>query len=208
MNLIDLFTFYLTVVFILGTLRRLRQYRDVVNLARTMPGRWPKVLGQIKKHWVMFFTWSTYRPALVALVLMAAQMICSRIIFPQAKLTFMQLVEEWWMLPVVGLSGIAMIAIDGYFLFKIGHVDRGVTEKYLDVAEKWMTSWKAPAIRLLTFGIVNPRKIVDMEVKKALEQGRGMLHRSLWWISLQATLRVLFGLFLWVSWAVHPNIVR
>ncbi len=208
MNLIDLFTFYLTVVFILGTFRRLRQYRDVVQLARSMPNRWPKVMAQIRKHWVMFMTWSTFRTAIVALTLMAVQMICSRVIFPQAKLTFLQLMEEWWMLPVVGLSAAAMIGVDGYFLLVIGSIDRAVTEKYLDEAEHWMTSWKAPMVRVLTLGFVNPRKIVDIEVRKALEQGKGMLHRSLWWMSLQATLRVSFGLCLWIAWAVHPNIAR
>ena len=63
MNLIDLFTFYLTAVFVLNTLRRLRQYRDVVSLTTTMPNRWPRVLKQIKQHWEIFLTWSVYRRA-------------------------------------------------------------------------------------------------------------------------------------------------
>ncbi len=32
-----------------------------------------------------------------------------------------------------------------------------------------------------------------------------MLHRNLWWMSVQAGLRVLFGLSLWFAWAVHPR---
>ena len=41
-NLLHLFTFYLTVAFVLSTFRRLRQYRDIVHLVMTMSGRWPR----------------------------------------------------------------------------------------------------------------------------------------------------------------------
>lgn len=206
MNLINLFTFYLTAVFALSTLRRLRQYGAIANLVKSMPGRWPRVLGQIKKHWLMFMTWSTFRPAIVALVLIAAQMVCSRIIWPQADIDVSDLMSQWWMLPLVGLTALLMIGVDLYFVIRVGQIDRGETERYLDEAEHWLTSWKAPAIRVVTFGFINPRRIVDTEVRKAMEEGRGLLHRNLWWMSLQAALRVLFGLCLWISWAVHPSI--
>ena len=206
MNLLHLFTFYLTAVFIVGTYRRLRQYRDIAELVRTMPGRWPHVLQQIRKHWLMFLTWSTFRPAIVALCLIAAQMVCSRIIWPQAQLTPGNLLEAWWMVPLVGIAAGAMLGVDLYFVIRVGQIDRGETARYLDEAEHWLTSWKAPVIRAVTFGYINPRKIVDIEVRKAMEEGRGLLHRNLWWISVQAALRVLFGLCLWISWAVHPTI--
>lgn len=207
-NLINLFTFYLTAVFALSTLRRLRQYGAIANLAKSMPGRWPRVLGQIKKHWVMFLTWSTFRPAIVAIVLIVAQMVCSRIIWPQAEINLHDLTSEWWMLPLVGLTGLIMTAVDLYFIIRVGQIDRGETERYLDEAEHWLTSWKAPAIRVVTLGFINPRRMVDTEVRKAMEESRGLLNRNLWWISLQAALRVLFGLCLWISWAVHPSIGR
>jgi hypothetical protein len=207
MNLIPLFTFYLTAIFVVGTFRRLRQYRDVVNLTRTMPGRWPRVLQQIRKHWVMFLTWSTFRPAILAVTLIVVQMVCSRVIWPQATITLRDLGAEWWMPLLVGLSAICMISVDLYFIVRVGRIDREETERYLDEAEHWMTSWKAPFVRVVTFGYVNPRKMVDTEVRKALEEGKGLLHRNLWWISVQAGLRVLFGLCLWISWAVHPGIV-
>jgi hypothetical protein len=205
MNLINLFTFYLTAVFAVGTFRRLRQYRDVVNLVRGMPGRWPRVLGQIKKHWLMFFTWSTFRPAILAIVLIIVQMVCSRIIWPQAQLSVRDLLDEWWMVPVIALAAAAMVGVDFYFIIRVGQIDRLETERYLDEAEHWMTSWKAPVIRVFTFCYINPRGIVDTEVRKALEEGKGLLHRNLWWISIQAALRVLFGLSLWIAWAVHPH---
>jgi hypothetical protein len=207
-NLINLFTFYLTAIFLVGTFRRLRQYRDIVELVRTMPGRWPRVLQQIKKHWVMFLTWSTFRPAIVAIILIVGQMICSRIIWPQAQLTLHDLFDEWKMLPIVGLAALAMVGVDFYFIIRVGRIDRPETERYLDEAEHWMTSWKAPAIRIFTFGYINPRRIVDTEVRKALEEGKGLLHRNLWWISVQAALRVTFGLCLWLAWAVHPTLGR
>ncbi len=206
MNLINLFSFYLTVILVLGTARRLRQYRDIAHLVTGMPGRWPKLMKQIKEHWWMFFTWSTFRPAIIAIVLLLMQMICSRIIWPQANLTMRDLASEWWMAPVVSLAAVAMLGIDVYFVIRVGRIDREQTERYLDEAEHWLTTWKSPVVRWLTLGYVNPHKIVAKEVRKALEDGKGMLNRNLWWISLQALLRVLFGLTLWICWAVHPGL--
>jgi hypothetical protein len=204
MNLIRLFTFYLTAIFVVGTFRRLRQYRDAAELARGMPGRWPRVLKQIRKHWVMFLTWSTFRPAILAVTLIIVQMVCSRIIWPHANITLRDLGADWWMPLLVGLSAACMIGVDLYFVIRVGRIDREETERYLDEAEHWMTSWKAPVVRAFTFGYINPRQMVDTEVRKALEEGKGLLHRNLWWISVQAGLRVLFGLCLWISWAVQP----
>jgi hypothetical protein len=206
LNLIVLFTFYMTAIFVVSTFRRLKQYSDIVDLARSMPGRWPRVMQQIKEHWVMFFTWSTFRPASLALFLIVVQMVCSRVIWPTAHLTIRDLLAEWWMVPFVGLSATAMVSVDLYFVIRVGHIDRGLTQKYLDEAEHWMTSWKTPVVRVFTLGFINPRKIVATEVRKAMEEGKGLLHRNLWWISIQASLRVLFGLCLWTSWAVHPAI--
>ncbi len=206
MNLIDMFTFYLTAVFAVSTLRRWRQYRDVVALTTSMPNRWPRVLKQIKQHWLMFMTWSVFRPALFAIALIAVQIVCSRVFWPQAQISFRDLADAWWMLPVVGASGIVMLGVDLYFIIRVGAVDRKETERYLDEAEHWLTSWKAPVIRIFTFGIINPRKIVDTEVRKAMEEGKGLLRRNLWWMTLQAGLRILFGLTLWIAWAVHPTL--
>jgi|SRR5262245_7985103 len=203
LNLIHLFTFYLAAAFALSTMRRLRQYHDVAQLALAAPGRWPRVMSQIKSHWIMFLTWTTLRPAAVALGLLLAQMICSRLIWPTANLTLRDLLGEWSLLPAVGAAAVGMLAVDLYFIIRIGAIDRRETEKYLDEAEHWLTSWKAPVIHLVTFGYINPRQIVAVEVKKAVEEGRGLLHRALWWVSAQAGLRTMFGLTLWVAWAVH-----
>jgi hypothetical protein len=57
---------------------------------------------------------------------------------------------------------------------------------------------------MVTFGYINPRQMVYVEVRKAVEEGRGLLHRTLWWVSAQAGLRTLYGLLLWFAWAIHP----
>ena len=41
-NLIHLFDFYLAAMFVVGTARRIGQYRAFAGLALSMPGRWPK----------------------------------------------------------------------------------------------------------------------------------------------------------------------
>jgi hypothetical protein len=205
LNLIHLFTFYLAAVFLLSTLRRLRQYHDIAQLAMAAPNRWPRVLQQLRGHWIMFVTWATLRPVGVALALLVVQMVCSRLIWPTATLTLRNLLEELWMMPPVVIALAAMLAVDLYFLLRVGDVGRTDTERYLDEAEHWLTSWKAPIIQTITFGYINPREMVSVEVRKAVEEGRGLLHRTLWWVSAQAGLRTLYGLMLWVAWAVHPD---
>ena len=116
LNLIHLFTFYLAVVFLLSTVRRLRQYHDVVQLAVAAPNRWPRVLEQLRRHWIMFMTWATLRPAAVALGLLVVQMVCSRLIWPSANLTLRGLLDEWWLLPLVLAAMAAMLAVDVYFI--------------------------------------------------------------------------------------------
>ena len=204
LNLIHLFTFYLAAVFLLSTVRRLRQYHDVAQLAFAAPNRWPRVLAQIKGHWIMFMTWTTLRPLAIAACLLIAQMICSRLIWPSANLTMRNLLDEWWMGPPILIALGGMLAVDLYFIIRVGTIDRNETARYLDEAEHWLTSWKAPVIQTITLGYINPREMVCVEVKKAVEEGRGLLHRTLWWMSAQAGLRVLYGLLLWTAWAVHP----
>ncbi len=206
LNLIHLFTFYLAAAFLLSTVRRLRQYHDIAQLALAAPNRWPRVLEQIKGHWIMFLTWTTFRPAAIALGLLLAQMICSRMIWPTATLTIRELLDEWWVTALVLLFLVAMISVDLYFIIRVGALDRSETENYLDEAEHWLTSWRAPLIKTITLGYINPRQMVYVEVKKAVEEGRGLLHRTLWWVSAQAGLRTAYGLLLWLAWAVHPDV--
>jgi hypothetical protein len=205
LNLIRLFTFYLAVMFLLGTMRRYQQYHTIGSLAIGMPNRWPRVLTQIRKHRMMFITWAVLRPLILALMLIVANMICARLIFPQANLTTRDLLNEWWMLPILLPSLAGMIGVDIYFVIRVGQVDRRETEKYLDEAEHWLRSWKAPLVSVFTLGYINPRQMVDDEVRKALEQGKGLVSWALWWVSLQTGLRLLFGLLLWLAWAVHPE---
>lgn len=205
LNLIHLFTFYLAAVFLISTVRRLRQYHTVAQLAVAAPNRWPRVLEQLRGHWIMFLTWATLRPVAVALGLLVIQMICSRLIWPTAHLTLRDLLTEWWMTPPVLIALTAMLAVDLYFIIRVGAIDRLETEEYLDEAEHWLTSWKGPLIQMVTFGYINPRQMVYVEVRKAVEEGRGLLHRTLWWVSAQAGLRTLYGLLLWLAWAVHPG---
>jgi hypothetical protein len=205
LNLIHLFTFYLAAAFTLSTVRRLRQYHDVAQLALAAPNRWPRVLEQLRGHWFMFLTWATLRPAAVALGLLLAQMICSRLIWPTAHLTARELLAEWWLTPPVLIALAAMLAVDVYFIVRVGAIDRRETAEYLDEAEHWLTSWKGPVIQMVTLGYINPRQMVYVEVKKAVEEGRGLLHRTLWWVSAQAGLRTLYGLLLWAAWAIHSG---
>jgi hypothetical protein len=200
-NLIRLFDFYLAAMFLVGTLRRLEQYRTIGGIVVSAPGRWPKLLQVMKQHRAVFLTWSTVRPALLALALAVVQTVASRLIWPQANLTLIDLFAHWYTIPVLVLTGAPMLGVDIYFLVRVSRINRRETEEYLDNAEHWLTSWKGSVLRALTLGYVDPRRMVSVEVGKALTEISNLINRNLYWMSLQIGLRVLFGLALWGTWA-------
>jgi hypothetical protein len=201
-NLIRLFDFYLVSMFLLSTLRRLGQYRAVGALMMSAPGRWPRLLQEMRKHRAIFFTWTTLRPAALALALSVVNMLAARVIWPHADLTLADLLHHWYYLPAIIMTLCPMLGIDIYFLVRVGRVDRVETAKYLDQAEHWLTSWKAPVVRFLTLGYVDPRRMVSEEVRNAMTALSDLMNRNFYWMSLQVGMRVIFGLALWSAWAI------
>ncbi len=207
LNLIRLFDFYLTTMFLLSTWVRVRQYAAILGVLRSLPARWPRLLALVKQHRGVLFTWETAAPAGLALLLMVAQMLASRLLWPQAGrppegLTLGRLFEHWPAVPFVAPFGLGMLAVDVYFLLVVSEVDRGEIEKYLDQAEFWLKSWAAPVVKTVTFGYVNPRQMVDAEVRSSLVSARKMLSVNLWWVVLQTALRIGYGLSLWLTYAL------
>jgi hypothetical protein len=210
LNLIHLFDFYLATTFLLSTANRARQYAAVLALVRSLPSRWPRLLAVVKQYRSIFLTWETILPAALTLVLMIVQTLASRLLWPDAGrpphgLTVGRLLEHPIAVPFVGLLGVAMLAVDVYFILVVGEVDRREVEKYLDQAEFWLRSWAAPVVRTVTFGFVNPRKMVAVEVQNALLSASKMLNVALWWVVLQTALRIGYGLSLWLTYALSTE---
>jgi hypothetical protein len=201
-NLIRVFDFYLAVMFFISLLRRWDVYLDALYILFKVRGRWPKLLQRLGEHKSVLLNWSFFRPAVVALLLMLFQLICSRLIWPRAVLTVPGLRQEWWWVPVILVTFVPMVAVDVYFIVRVGRFDRGETVKYFDQAENWL-GWKGPLVRVFTLGFVNPRKMVDAEVQKSLDELGRVVNAGLWWVSAQIALRVTFGLTLWTVWALH-----
>ncbi len=201
-NLIRVFDFYVTLMFIISLVRRWDVYLAAVRILIRVRGRWPKLITRLSEHRSLILNWSFFRPAILALALTVVQLIVSRLIFPLAELTGPQLRQEWWWVPVILVPLVPMLAVDIYFVVRVGRFDHDETVKYFDQAETWL-GWKGPLVRAITLGIVNPQKMVDDEVKKSLQDYRSTLNASLWWVSVQIGLRLLFGLTLWTVWAIH-----
>jgi hypothetical protein len=201
LDLLRLFAFYLWLVFLIGTWVRIRQYETIIRLVHAVPDRWPCLLKLVRQHHAIFMTWSTVLPALLALVLSIAHMLAYRLVWPHAQLTIGDITSlHFAALPAI-LSGVAMLGVDLYATFRVGVIDRELMERYFDQAEYWLRSWVAPVVHVFTLGYINPRKIVTAEVRKALIEASKLLNTTLWWMSLQVGLRVLFGLTLWLTWA-------
>jgi hypothetical protein len=207
LNLMHFLDFYFALMFCVGTLRRLGQYWKVGELVVIGPKRWPHLLELITQHRVVFLTWSTLAPALMALGLSLLQLLASRGIWPEAGeppdgLTVQRLLAHWPALLIVIPLSLAMFGMDLYGLCVVGKVDRPLMEKYFDQAEYWLRSHTAHVVRVVTFGYVDPRKMVNEEVQKALATVRELLHFTLWWVTIQVSLRFACGLALWLTWAL------
>jgi hypothetical protein len=200
-NLIRLFDFYLASMFVLSLARRYLVYWDSARLLVALRGRWPRLVDRLKEYHGVLVTQEVLRPLGVALLLMAVQLVCSRAIWPEATLTVGD-VAGGWRLAVVVAAFVPMAAVDVYFLVRVGRFDRTETEKYLDLAEHWLASWKSPVVRAVTLGYVNPRRMVDDEVRKGLEQIGQTVSWASRWVAVQVGCRVAFGLAIWLLWAV------
>jgi hypothetical protein len=206
---IRLFSFYLSVVFLVTTLVNIRDYRHILGLVRSLPGRWPRLLELLHRHAHIFMTWRTVTPFLASLGLLLVQLFVTRVVDPQAdNYTVGQIIEIWPVFLLVIPLTVAMIVIDVWANWGTLNVDRSAVEKDFDQAEFWLKSWTAPVVRVLSLGYVNPRQMVAAEVRAALLDVSEMLHRTLWWTVGQCLLRIACGLTLWLTYALDPWLRR
>jgi hypothetical protein len=141
----------------------------------------------------------------LVLVLMFVQMVASRIVWPQARLPLGELTLHVWHLIPFMITLIPMLAVDVYFLIAVGRFDRTETEKYFDQAERWSGTWKAKTVRAITFGKIDPDKQVEEGVQRGMKQLGRTVSWAMWWVSIQLGLRLLFGLTIWILWAIRDR---
>ncbi|MCI0457072.1 MAG: hypothetical protein L0Z62_08840 [Gemmataceae bacterium] len=202
LDLIRFLDFYLMLTFLAGTVRRIGQYLSIGRLVVGVPSRWPRLLELVKQYRMIFLTWSTVLPALLWLALSVVQLIASREVWPQARLTVGELEEHGWALALVLPVALLTFALDLYGILFVGTFDHKQMEQYFDQAEYWLRSKTATVVKVFTLGFVNPRRMVAEEVQKALVSASQLLNTTLWWVSVQISLRVAFGLSLWLTWAL------
>jgi hypothetical protein len=188
-------------MFFIGLYCRVGQYREVMRLALA-GGRWPRLLDLVKHHRTIFMTWATFLPALLTLALAILQIAASRKLWPEAELTLGDLEQHWAALLFIVPLGLAMVGVDVYCAVKVGTFDRVEMEKYFDQAEYWLRSGTAHVVRIFTLGYIDPRRMVGVEVGKALLQVSQLLRVNLWWLAAQTGFRAAFGLALWGSWVL------
>jgi hypothetical protein len=201
---IRFFSLYLALMFLLSTWLRVTQYRAVLSLAVGFKNRWPNLTKLVLTHRHIFLTRGIVAPLAVLLALLVVNTVASQLIWPQAdRFRLAELIAIWPALILALLTGAAMAAFDTWGVLAVGPLDRAETEKYFDQAEKWLTGWRAPAVSVLSLGYVSPRSIVDREVRASLESAAAWLTTTFRWVSLQAGLRITFGMVLWGSWALE-----
>lgn len=202
-NLLRLFDFYLMLMLLLGVYRRRTVYRDALYLTfGFLLKKWPRLWLRFQQHRAVLINRATMKPVIFTLILMAVQMIATRVLFPDATVTLRELLEPWWHLAIVLAAFVPMVAVDLYFIIRVGTFDRVETIKSFQQAETWAGTWRTKMVRAATLGFVNPDRIVDAQVKDGLSQLSATLIWAMWWVSVQVVLRTLFGLALWTMWWV------
>jgi hypothetical protein len=202
LNLIDVFTYYLILAFVVGTVVRIRNYRAILGVIFTFSDRWPKLLVLAKRHRIVFVRWPTLLPIGLTLALMLGNAFASHFVWSHAKVSVDDLGSRWLALLAITISGVLMVFLDGKAMFGFGRFDRAALELDLDRAEHWLRSWQAPVLHFLTLGLINPRRIVNEQVLEALINASLIVNGQMWRWSIQIGMRAAFGLALWMTWAL------
>lgn len=201
---IRLFSFYLALLFFIGTGLRWRQYHAIISLVSRLRTRWPNLTGLVLSHRHIFLTWNTFLPLILTLSVFLVNSFFGHFVWPTAdQFTVADLRVIWPALYPVLLFGACMVIFDLWGLALVGQIDLKETESYFDLAETWLRGWRAPVVRALSLGYVNPRQMVNDQVRAALLEGSKLLHTSLWWMTAQTFWRIVFGLSLWLSYALQ-----
>src|SRR5438270_553196 len=99
-------------------------------------------------------------------------------------------------------SDLDLIRLFAFYLWLVFFVSTFVCIRQYEAIVRLVQALPERWPSLFTLGYVNPRKIVHAEVRKALVETSKLLNTTLWWVSLQVSLRVAFGLTLWLTWAM------
>jgi hypothetical protein len=150
---------------------------------------------------MIFLRWPTVLPVLATLAVTLGNALATHFVWSGARVTFHDLWDHPIGLAAVVFTGGVMGFLDFKAVFLFGRFDRQAVETTLDRAEHWLVSWKAPAVRFLTLGLVHPRRVVGEQVRQALVEASIGLNGQLWALSLQIVMRIAFGLSLWLTWA-------
>lgn len=191
---------YLILTFVLSLMLRFRQYQNNVRFAWAVPHYWPNVLEVIKKHSSIFVTWTTILPVAITFGILLSHTVCYRLIWSEAVVTPEGLREHpvvaTFLLPV----SLWMIVLDVTTLFRASQMDFTEIERNLAKGEFALTSRALSALRFASFGLFNPRKLVENRVADSLHGVRLALLAQLRAWSFHTAVRISFGFLLWFGY--------
>jgi hypothetical protein len=201
-DLIGALNYYLVLAFAVGTVLRTRNYRALLGMVSQSAARWPKLRVLANSYRAVFLRWPTVLPVAVTLALVATSAGLSHFVYTPARVSPADLWAHPAWLAVVAAAGAVMGYFDFRSVFLVAGFDRPAVEAVLDRAEHWLGSWHAPAVRVLTAGLINPRGLVGEQVRQALVDASLSVNGALWVMSAQIVARAAFCLALWLTWAV------
>src|SRR5258708_7891969 len=120
LNLLDVFSYYLLLSFLLGTVLRARNYRAILGLVYGSSDRLPKLRALVKSHRAIFLRWPTVLPLLLTLLLMLANALASNLVWSHARVTPTDLWAHPVALAIVAVAGGLMGILDYKAVFVFG----------------------------------------------------------------------------------------
>ena len=158
--------------------------------------RWPKLRALVATHRVIFLRWPTVLALVLTLLLLLVNAYASHFVWSHAQVTPGDLLAHPAAIAAVPAAGGVMCLLDFRSVFVFGRIDRAKVEELLDRAEHWLGSWKASTVRVLSLGLIHPRRIVGEQVRVTLVEASLAANGELRAMSLQILARFSFGVAL------------
>jgi hypothetical protein len=209
-NLLRAFIWYVTVMFFLGMLLRLRFYHSLMIITQHVSNRCPNVTDLLRQHWVLCLANGIVPRALTYGLIVALYVILNHFVWPQAEVHIPDLAQPYaehlvWNILLVGL----MVTVDLWLIVQVTVIDVGKTIQDISLAERWLGGSVNQLLKLL--GSWNPiDRYAASTTKQMLEWLNAVTHNSIGLLILQVAIRLwvagsLYSSFYFIKFIQHPT---
>jgi hypothetical protein len=193
-NLLTGFIVYVTFIFVVSTLLRIRFYHSVYRIALYVKQKCPNVFALLENNWSECVEDGVVVRTIFYLAVLAPYLIFTRVVFPSASLNVVDFAERAPLLFVcmLGLFGL-MAGIDLFLLVQVTVVDVPRIVADLELAERWLGG-RINRLFERMLGTWNPiNRYAQAQTRQTLTWFNGIFRSSMSIMILQVGLRLAVG---------------